>query len=310
MRYFFSLVLFILLLAPLEVTHAQLITCTEADQCNFCELIQTLDNVVNWVVIVATLIAVIGLMYAGFRMSQSRGDVSSFTAAKEMLGNIVIGIFLIMAAWMIVDTILKTLVGGDLGVWHDMERCGAGMLQPGTTDKNIVLRTDEVHVVQPKETVYGEDGPGSIIEPGGAEIIPYVGGGAEGSVSFSFSSSLAVAQQGHISLSLAALQACIARNVLGGAYVITSVSDNLIANGSKTWEECRAGQCQHTRNSCHYGGKSCTDGSYALDIRTSNLSSSQRSNFLQATRECGGYGQDEGDHLHVSIGQAAGCGCN
>tara|TARA_B100000745_G_scaffold71276_2_gene42732 strand:- start:372 stop:1301 length:930 start_codon:yes stop_codon:yes gene_type:complete len=148
MRFLITASFFLLLLFPAEVTNAQLLTCTEGDECNFCELTQTLDNVVNWTVLVATLIAVIGLMYAGFRMSTSRGDVSTFTAAKEMLGNIVIGIFLIVAAWMIVDTILKTLAGGDLGVWNEIEQCGAGMFQPGVPETVLPLSQAQIRVIE------------------------------------------------------------------------------------------------------------------------------------------------------------------
>lgn len=288
---------------------AALLTCTEGDQCDFCELIHTLDNIILWVVSVAILIAVIGLMYSGFRMSSSRGNVSTFTDAKDMLVNIIIGLFIIMAAWMIVDTILKTVVGGDFGVWNDPQECGSGMFGAGQAEQAGPLTTTGIEVVAPAGYVNSEEGPGSVIDPGGGVITPYVNDGTGGSVSFSFSSSLAIAQQGHLSSSLAALQTCIAGRVPGGTYVITSVSDNQIANGSRTWEQCATSGCAHTINSCHYGGQNCVGRSYALDIRTSNLNSSQRSGFLEAARACGGYGQDEGNHLHVSIGQAAGCGC-
>jgi len=297
-------------------TNAQLLTCNAGDECNFCELTRTLDNIIDWTVAVAVLIAVIGLMYSGFRMTSSRGDVSTFSAAKEMFGNVVIGLFIIMAAWMIVDTIIKTLAGGDLGVWNDVDSCTGtpGMfdvgdpaaierLEPEVVEDNII------EVATEDGSVYDEEGPGSVIGGGGGEITPYVDGD-DGPVSFAYSASLAVAQQNHSSARLVSFQGCIANRLPGGTYIITSVSDNMIANGSRTWEQCRSGQCQHTANSCHYGGRSCTDGSYALDIRTSNLSSSQRTRFLQAANACGGYGQDEGNHLHVSIGAAAGCGCN
>lgn len=311
MRYIFTTCLMVLVFSfPIE-TNAQLLTCNAGDSCDFCELTHTLDNIIDWTVGVAVLIAVIGLMYSGFRMSSSRGDVSAFSAAKEMFGNIVVGLFIIMSAWMIVDTIIKTLAGGNMGVWNEVEECGSGMfdVRVGQLDiDNKSLSYKSMVVAPPRESVYSEEGAG-LITQGGADINTSATGSDGGSVTFAFEGSIS-GQQQHVSSALARFQSCIAGRSAGGNYFITSVSDNYIISGRNTWEECRAGACQHKANSCHYGGRTCTDGSYALDIRTSNINATQRASVIQAARACGGYGKDEGNHLHVSIGSASGCGCN
>ncbi len=112
-----------------------LFTCHVGSECNFCDLANMIENVADWTTLVATLIAVIGLMYSGFRMSASRGDVQAFTAAKQMFGNIAVGLVIIMTAWIIVDTIVKALAGGDFGVWNSFDGdCGA-MFAPGKAEE-------------------------------------------------------------------------------------------------------------------------------------------------------------------------------
>ncbi len=99
--------------------------CIDGASCNFCDLANTIDAVIRWLVMISILIATIGLAYAGFRMSASRGNPQSFFYAKTLFSNIIIGIFIVMAAWMIVDTILKSMAGGDLGVWNAFDGdCG------------------------------------------------------------------------------------------------------------------------------------------------------------------------------------------
>lgn len=88
------------------------------------------------------------------------------------------------------------------------------------------------------------------------------------------------------------------------AGTITSISDDAIVGGGKTFEQCRTGGCAHTTNSCHYGGRSCGDFSYAVDVAGNNTQ------IVQAAQQCGASYNDEGNHVHVSIGAQNGCGCD
>lgn len=71
------------------------------------------------------VIATIVMVYAGFRMVVSAGNESEWTAAKKMFTNVVIGIILILASWLIVDTILQTLTGKGLNEWSDFSSSNA-----------------------------------------------------------------------------------------------------------------------------------------------------------------------------------------
>jgi len=306
MKYILSVIAIILLSVPQKIFALEgLATCSDPQDCNFCTFTQLINNVVDWVMVVSISIAVLLIVYAGFKMAASRGNVSVVAQTRSLISNAAVGIIILLAAFTIVDTIMKATVGGSVGLWNQPNDCGEMIKSVDPTAFSVELKTHEKTA-----TVFEVEGPESMIDPGGGEITPYVSASAAGggSVSFAFSGALAVSQQGHLSGTLASLQACVASKVVVGTYIITSVSDNQIANGSKTWAQCAASGCAHTRGSCHYGGSSCVGKSYALDIRTSNLNSVQRKSLKDATTACGGWPNDEGNHIHISKG--AGCGCN
>jgi len=309
MKYIITVQLLYLTFLPQLVFTQGLVTCN-GPECNFCHVVTMIKLVIDWLFGVSVLIAVIVLVYAGFMLVFSRGDVGAVSKGKEMFFNVIIGIFIMLLAWTGIDTLMKFLMGGDFGVWNEIEECG-GSFESGMAKQGINLDEESVSIILPSDDgVYGLDGGESVIDAGGGEITSNVSTDS-GRVSFAFSSSLAIAQQGHLSRKLAAFQRCIARNADPATYIITSVSDNKIANGSKTWQECAQGGqsagCAHTSYSCHYGGKNCVGSSYALDIRTSNLNSPQERSLLSAANMCGGWGQNEGNHIHVSIGSSCGC---
>ncbi|MDD5032688.1 MAG: TrbC/VirB2 family protein [Candidatus Pacebacteria bacterium] len=114
------------------------------------------------------------------------------------------------------------------------------------------------------------------------------------------------------SAELAVFQSCFESRLSGVR--ITSVADNNIVSGTCNYtspgESFNDSQnCQHTQYSCHYGGRNCSSkGSYALDVGT-NLSFDQ---VKKAAGECNIEAKclNEGNHYHVSIGAAYGCGCD
>jgi len=106
---------------------AQLVTCAGPD-CNFCTATQMVDGLIGWLIGILVLVAVLLLCVAGFKLVTSAGNSSAVGEAKQMLVNVIVGFVIILAAWTIVDTLIKTLAGGDLGVWNPVA-CGE-MFEP------------------------------------------------------------------------------------------------------------------------------------------------------------------------------------
>ena len=98
-----------------------LVPCSGPD-CTTDSVVALVANLISFLISMLGVIAVIVLVVVGFRMVVSRGNESEWTRAKEMFGNVVIGIILILAAWLIVDTIMRGLTGEGLNYWADLNR--------------------------------------------------------------------------------------------------------------------------------------------------------------------------------------------
>lgn len=100
-----------------------LVTCTDTD-CNFCTFLQMFNIILDWVMGLLVLIAVLLIVVTGVKLVVSAGNPSAMQSAKSTLSNVIIGFVIILAAWLIVDTMLIALTGGQgFGVWSDIE-CG------------------------------------------------------------------------------------------------------------------------------------------------------------------------------------------
>ncbi len=111
MKVIIPLLAFVCSLLPI-VASAQLVpgACDNPNTCGSCEFVETINNVILFIVAISSLIAVIAFIYAGFLMVTSRGDVGQLTKAKGMFVNVVIGLILILASFVIVNTILSGLL--------------------------------------------------------------------------------------------------------------------------------------------------------------------------------------------------------
>ena len=104
-----------------------LVTCTEgggSGACDWCDFVDMVQLINIWLVAIVGLIAVILIMYAGYRIASSRGEVGVVTEGRKMIGNVAIGIFILILATTIMDVILQTATGKDFGVWNKPFECG------------------------------------------------------------------------------------------------------------------------------------------------------------------------------------------
>lgn len=119
-------------LAP-DVSSAQGFVPCDGVDCTFCHIIQTGNNILNWLFGVIFVIFGVVVFVAGFNLMTSGGNQSKLDDAKKKLSNALVGIIIIFAAWLIVDTVMKTLVNngsltgvtGSLGMWNEIS-CGIG----------------------------------------------------------------------------------------------------------------------------------------------------------------------------------------
>ena len=122
------LVTFTLVGAPLLVS-AQIIPtivpCNGLD-CNICHLTQLAQNLLNAAIYLAVFLAAFLFAYAGF-LYVTNEAIGQQQKAKGLFKDVVIGLILILGAWVFVDTLMKVLMGtaaGNVGPWNSV--CGSG----------------------------------------------------------------------------------------------------------------------------------------------------------------------------------------
>jgi len=111
---FFVVVLFAVFLFLPLIVDAQvgsLVPCS-GNECGTCHVVQLANNVTDIIIVLAVGISVIIFMYAGWLMLSSAGNSTQIKKGKEVMTNVLIGLIIILTAWLVIDVMLKTLLPG------------------------------------------------------------------------------------------------------------------------------------------------------------------------------------------------------
>ncbi|HPI67214.1 MAG TPA: pilin [bacterium] len=300
------LLLLFLILIPLKSQAADIaLSCYDTGNCNLCNALELGQKIMRAILGLAGSLALLFFVLAGFKMILSQGNASKFGEAQKMMTTAVVGIFIVLLAWTIVNFVIWALVSGQ-------GTPGAGQIFTKP------WQTIECNVPAGGGGSGGADGSGG----GGGSGTPIIYTGCisswevgtpnpcnstPGNFPFKITNSQ---QKQDASPSLIKFLNNLYSNLLSGGVLspgeitITSVSDS---NGigycrdsnpfPQPCEEDRVTTncCWHTKGSCHYR----KDGSHAVDIRL--LGSDTKKTALEnAVNFLGGYFKTEGDHYHVS----------
>ena len=98
-------------------TGFQIVPCNEVNPdgtkgtaCNFKALIATFNRILKFLLYLSIPLVVGIILYTGFQFLTAGGDAAKLEKAKKMLIPVVIGIFWVLASWLVVNTILKTFL--------------------------------------------------------------------------------------------------------------------------------------------------------------------------------------------------------
>lgn len=86
--------------------------------CSACDLVKMANIIITWLIGVVVVLFGVLVFIAGFNLVTSQGNPSALSDAKARFVNTIIGLLIILAAWLIVDTIMR-----GLGV-QNMQRTG------------------------------------------------------------------------------------------------------------------------------------------------------------------------------------------
>lgn len=87
-----------------------IIQCGVERPCDFNDAVDTVARVVNWFISIAASIGAATLAYAGIQILMSPGNASKITEARTMITKTLFGLFWLLAAWVVVYTLVNTFV--------------------------------------------------------------------------------------------------------------------------------------------------------------------------------------------------------
>jgi hypothetical protein len=126
-----------------------IVPCGDTDAgeqpCQACHVIGLAEELFDLIIFVAVFIAVIMIAFAGYKYITAQGDTGKVSDAHKLFRSVTIGLIIILSAWTVVDVLLKTFYGGQLGPWNSID-C----------------------VAQPANTTGGQQQGGVAVGPGGA----------------------------------------------------------------------------------------------------------------------------------------------
>jgi len=89
--------------------------------CSVCDSLIVTSNIITYLAQFAVLISVAMMVYGAILMMVSGGDEGKFKDGKSKITNAIIGLVVVMLAWVIINTVLRLLTGGGADLpWNNI----------------------------------------------------------------------------------------------------------------------------------------------------------------------------------------------
>lgn len=102
------------------------VTCSGTD-CGSCDLVNMINSIIKWLFGIAAVLFGVLMMIAGLGLVTSGGNTSALEDAKSKFKNAIIGLIIMMSAWLVIDALMRGLLPGDSGqingvlFWADVQ---------------------------------------------------------------------------------------------------------------------------------------------------------------------------------------------
>ncbi len=90
----------------------------KATECGLSDFVLLINNIIKFTVKLVISVSVIVFAWAGFKYLTNRGDTGKVKEAHGIFMKVIVGLLIVLLAWLIVNTILKLLTGKDLRGWE------------------------------------------------------------------------------------------------------------------------------------------------------------------------------------------------
>ena len=94
-------------------------TSCNGPDCTICDLATLAQNVINTGIFIAVFLSAILFAYAGW-LYISNEAISGVDRAKKIFLDVVLGLVLILGAWLLVDTLLRVMLKASFLPWNKL----------------------------------------------------------------------------------------------------------------------------------------------------------------------------------------------
>lgn len=236
--------------------------CTGLD-CSACNVVDMVNGGLKWLIGILFVVFAVLMAIAGVKLVTSGGNPGALNAAKDSFVNAIIGIIIILSAWLIVDTIMRGLLKEGGFIDNGGERTGW-------------LYWSAVECYEQVEPEYNPYNPGEdtsvvpdIPGPGGA-LVP----GTGSNCGINESSLVSIPGQGSHRATAATVGRFVSmRDTLAGRGITLRVTSSYRSDARQTelWDQCSRCQAEGTvARPCNRGGNGSRHSSgVALDLNSS-----------------------------------------
>jgi hypothetical protein len=96
------------------------------EDCNFCNLLGLAQRLINFFIYLSVVVATLLFTYAGILYMTSAPNPGNVEKAHKIFWNVLIGLIVVLGAWLIVDTVMKVFYSeSEFGPWNAI-LCRAG----------------------------------------------------------------------------------------------------------------------------------------------------------------------------------------
>lgn len=97
-----------------------IVTCGNTGQaaCTVCDLAKLAQNILDAAIYLAVVLSAVLFAWAGFLYLTNVANTGQHERAIETFRNVVIGLVIIVAGWLVVDIVMRTFVGASLLPWN------------------------------------------------------------------------------------------------------------------------------------------------------------------------------------------------
>jgi len=122
-----SIILTFFVTAPFTVVHAKIVPECGGDgqqSCTICDIVLGIDNVIAYIVGLVGVTVIVIIVIAGIMYIVSAGNQGMVTMAKSAMKNAIIGLVVVLAAFVIIHFILRAISQGGTPTINNLNGVG------------------------------------------------------------------------------------------------------------------------------------------------------------------------------------------